>query len=211
MAEEENNKLIVCHECDALQNVSHIPAGSTAVCMCCGERLFKNSLSVIEKPLALTIASVILFIVANAYPVLQLNIAGVERHTTLTESAFIFFTQGSPELGIIVWLTSVLLPGFCLFALLYILLSIYFNRCWLFSRVLLSWVARLLPWGMMDVFLLAILVALVKLASLADVILGLGFVAFVALVLCYAAAISSIEMHMLWERLDKNSEGSACG
>ncbi len=70
------------------------------------------------------------------------------------------------------------------------------------------WASRLLPWGMMDVFLLAILVALVKLVSLADVVLGVGFIAFVALVLCYAAALSSIELHMLWNQLDKIDNGN---
>lgn len=205
--EEKNNQLIICHECDALQNVSHIAEGSVAVCMCCGERLFKNPISAIEKPLALIIACAILFVVANVYPVMQLNIAGIERETTLTGSALIFFTEGRPELAVVVWFTSVLLPGICVFSLCYILVSIYFKKCWRFTRPLLVWVSKILPWGMMDVFLLAVLVALVKLASLAEVVLGLGFSAFVVLVICYAAAISSIEMHILWSRLDENQQG----
>ncbi len=203
----KNNLLMICHECDALQDVSQIPEENIALCVCCGGRLFKNSKSAIEKPLALIIACVILFIVANSYPIMKLNIMGIERETTLTGSAIIFFEQGRPDLAMVVWFTSVLLPGFSIFALCYILISIYFKKCWRFTRSLLLWVSRLLPWGMMDVFLLAILVALVKLSSLADIVLGLGFIAFVALILCYAAAISSIEMHVLWDSLDKKSLG----
>ena len=205
MEEKNYSQLMACHECDALQNIEHIPKGNVALCVCCGQRLFKNSHSPIEKPLALIIACVILFLVANIFPVMRLSIAGIEQHVTITESARIFYELGKPELALVVWLTSVILPAFCVFSLLYILLSIHFKKPWRFSRFLLAWVSRLLPWGMMDVFLLAILVALVKLVSLAEVVLGLGFSAFVALVLCYAAAISSIEMHILWDKLDKIS------
>lgn len=203
--QKNSHQLMACHECDALQNIAHIPKGDIALCICCGQRLFKNSRSPIEKPLALIIACVILFFAANIFPVMRLSIAGIERHATLTESAHIFYDLGNPELALVVWFTSVIVPAFCVFSLFYILLSIHLKQRWRFTRFLLAWVSRLLPWGMMDVFLLAILVALVKLVSLADVILGLGFSAFVALVLCYAAAISSIEMHILWDKLDEIS------
>jgi len=93
---------------------------------------------------------------------------------------------------------------------LYVFLSIYFNKNWSLTRPLLVWVSQLLPWVMMDVYLLAILVAIVKLVSLANVILGIGFSALVGFVIFYAAAISSIEMHMLWTRLDKNCNGEQC-
>ena len=199
---------MACHECDTLQNIAHIPKGNIALCICCGQRLFKNSRSPIEKPLALIIACVILFFVANVFPLMRLNIAGIETHATLTKAAHIFFEFGNPELALMVWFTSVIVPAFCVFSLFYILLSLHLKQRWRFTRLLLAWVSRLLPWGMMDVFLLAILVALVKLVALAEIILGLGFSAFVALVLCYAAAISSIEMHILWDKLDKISTQS---
>lgn len=202
---EQANMLFVCHECDALQNVSAIKPGNVATCVCCGSSLFKNPVSGIEKPLALVIASMILFIVANIYPIMTLNIAGIERDTTLTGSALIFLQQGSPELAATVWLPSVFIPGFILFGLFYVLLSIRYNLGWSYTKPILVWVSRLLPWAMMDVFLLGVLVALVKLVALADVFLGIGFYAFVVLIFVYAAAISSLEPHVLWEALDKQA------
>jgi paraquat-inducible protein A len=53
----------------------------------------------------------------------------------------------------------------------------------------------------MDVFFLGILVALVKMVALADVVLGTGFYAFMLLIFLYAASISSLEPHLLWETL----------
>jgi len=204
---EKNQLLSVCHACDALQDVSHIPKGNIASCICCGVRLFKNSKSPIESPLALLVACAIFFIIANIYPVIQLSIAGIERETTLIETAYVIFIEGSPLLSTIVALSSVVFPGFCVFSLLYILLAIYFNKNWYLTRPLLVWVSRLLPWVMMDVYLLAILVAIVKLVSLANVVLGIGFSALVGFVIFYAATISSIEMHMLWARLDNSCNG----
>ncbi|MCW8933473.1 MAG: paraquat-inducible protein A [Gammaproteobacteria bacterium] len=205
--EEKNQLLTVCRACDALQDVSHITKGNIASCICCGVRLFKHSKSPIEFPLAILLACAIFFVIANIYPVMQLNIAGIDRETTLIETTHILFIEGSPILATIVGLSSVVFPGFCVFSLLYIFLSIYFNKKWHLTRALLIWVSRLLPWVMMDVYLLAILVAIVKLVSLANVVLGIGFSALVGFVIFYAIAMSSIEMHMLWARLDKSNNG----
>lgn len=202
MTKPKNDLLMACHECDALQNVGYVAEGNVALCSCCGQRLFKNLSAAIDKSLALILSCAILFGVANLYPIMQLTIAGFEREVTLIQSALIFYELGDPVLALVVLFSSVLLPAFCIFSLLYILLSIHFKKDWRYTRPLLVWVSRLLPWGMMDVFLLAVLVALVKLVSFADIELGIGFVAFVMLVLSYAAAISTIEMHNLWDKLD---------
>jgi paraquat-inducible protein A len=136
---------------------------------------------------------------------MTLNIAGIERAATLTDSAMIFIELGSPELAATVWLPSVFIPGFIIFGLFYVLLSIHYGLDWLYTKPILVWVSRLQPWGMMDVFLLGVLVALVKLVALADVLLGTGFYAFVVLIFVYAAATASLEPHLLWECLDKQA------
>ena len=203
--EERPSIRFVCHECDALQQVSAIKPGNTVHCICCGSKLFRNPVNGIEKPLALIIAAALLFIVANVYPVMTINIAGIERATTLTGSAMIFIELGSPELAATVWIPSVLIPGFIIYGLLYVLLSIRFNLGLPYTRPLLVWASRLLPWAMMDVFLLGVLVALVKLVALADVLLGPGFYAFIALIFAYAAATASLEPHTLWESIDRQA------
>ena len=203
---KQNRILFVCHECDALQYVSRIKPGNAASCVCCGSILFKRPVGGIEKPLALIISAAILFLVANIYPIMTINIAGIERAATLTDSAMIFIELGSPELATAVWIPSVLIPGVIISGLLYVLLSIRFNLGWPYTKPMLVWVSRLLPWGMMDVFLLGVLVALVKLVALADVLLGPGFYAFIALIFAYAAATASLEPHLLWECLDKPTD-----
>jgi paraquat-inducible protein A len=81
---------------------------------------------------------------------------------------------------------------------------------WRYTKPILVWISRLLPWGMMDVFMLGILVSIVKLVSLADVVIGTGFYAFAVLVILYTATIASLEPHTLWECL-KDQGGSREG
>lgn len=203
--EKQPGICFVCHECDALQQVTKIEPGNTVSCICCGSKLFRNPVNGIEKPLALIIATAIFFIVANLYPVMSINIAGIERSATLTDSAMIFIELGSPELAVLVWVPSVLIPGFIIFGLLYVLLSIRFDLDLPGARRILVWGGRLQPWVMMDVFLLGVLVALVKLVALASVMLGPGFYAFVALIFTYAATAASVELHTLWQSIDSQA------
>jgi paraquat-inducible protein A len=198
--------LFVCHECDALQRVPAVEPGHDASCVRCKSRLFRNPRGGIDKPLALVIASLMIFIVANLNPIMTLDILGVKLNTTITGAAYTFMRSGSPELAAIVWLPSVLLPGLILSGLFYVLFSIRFEKNWRFTKPVLVWISRLLPWGMMDVFLLGILVSLVKLVGLADVVIDMGFYAFFLVVVLYAATIASLEPHTLWEALkDQNS------
>ena len=202
-AAAQQGTLFICHECDALQRVPAIQPGNVASCACCGSTLFRNPPGGIEIPLALFISALILFLIANAYPIMKLDIAGIERATTLTGSALVFIDEGNPGLALIVWLSSVFIPGFIIVGLIYVLLSIRYALDWPFTKPVLRWVSRMLPWGMMDVFLLGILVSLVKLSALADIVLGTGFYAFAVLIVLYAAASSWLEPHQLWEQLDR--------
>jgi paraquat-inducible protein A len=197
--------LFVCHECDALQRVPAVEPGHDAICSRCKSRLFRNPKGGIDKPLALVIAVMIMFIVANIHPIMDLTITGVKLSTTITGAAHVFWQSGSPELAAIVWLPSVLIPGLIIAGLCYVLFSIRFQLNLPYTKPILVLIGRLAPWGMMDVFLLGILVSMVKLAALASIIVGIGFYAFVLAVVFYAATIASLEPHTLWESLKDQS------
>jgi paraquat-inducible protein A len=193
----------VCHECDALQDVSGVEPGNSAICVCCGNTLFKQPVGGVDKPLALVLAAAMLFIVANIFPIMQINISGLKGAATLTGTAMAFIKVGAPEMAFIVWVPSVFIPGFIVFGMLYVLISIRFGLALPATKFFLAWVSHLLPWAMLDVFLLGVLVGLVKLVALADVLLGPGFYALVAFIFTYAAASATLEPHVFWEWLDK--------
>jgi len=198
----------VCHECDALQMVPAVEPGHDANCIRCKSLLFRNPRGGIDKPLAFLIASMVMFVIANVMPIMTLTIVGVKLSTTITGAAYIFYQQGSPELAAIVWLPSVFIPGVIILSLFYVLFSVRFQMNWRYAKPLLVLTGRLLPWGMMDVFMLGILVSIVKLVGLADVVIGTGFYAFAFLVVLYASTIASLETHTLWERLTEQPGSS---
>jgi paraquat-inducible protein A len=193
--------LVACHECDTLQRVEGLPSGSVARCRCCEARLFANPKGGLDTPLALTLSCLILFLVANAYPLLTLNIKGLTHETTLSGAALALYRADMAPLAAVVWITSVLGPALIIVSMLYVLSALRFALRLPFVRQVLVWISRLQPWGMLDVFMLGVLVALVKLAGMADVVLGAGLYAYVALIFFFAAASSRIEPHLLWERL----------
>lgn len=197
-----HRQTIACHECDTLQIVPPLAPGCTARCVRCGARVLSNPKGGFDTPLALMLGAAILFLIANVYPLLVLNIGGLSQATTFTGAALTLIQEDMLPLGLAVWATSVGIPGLVIGINLYVLLAVRFRRRLPLLRPLLAWLSRIKPWGMLDVFMLGILVSMVKLADMADLVLGAGLYAFVPLILFSAGAASTLEPRMLWERLE---------
>ena len=193
--------LAVCHECDAVQRVANLSQGCVAHCSCCGARLFGNPKGGLEVPFALMLGALILFLITNLFPLLTLDINGLTQTTTLSGAAASLYDSGMQGLAAVVWFTTVAGPGLFIISTLYIIGSIRFALHLPGTRGLLLWMTRLNPWGMMDVMMLGILVALVKLVGMASIIPGPGLYAFGALIFIFAGAASRLELHLLWEKL----------
>ena len=195
--------LAVCQECDTLQQVADLPAGTTANCICCGSKLFSHPRGGLVVPLALMLACSILFLVANLFPLITLDIKGISQAATLSGAALSLYREDMKLLAAIVWITSVAGPGVIIFSALYILTALRLALRLPGVKALLILLSHFQPWGMMDVFMLGMLVALVKLGGMAEVIPGVGVMAFAALVFLFAAAMSKLEIPFLWQRLEQ--------
>jgi paraquat-inducible protein A len=194
--------LIICEECDTLQQAPTLSPGEVAQCICCGSRLYANRPGGLDTPLALMAASLVLYLLANLFPLLTLEIQGLSQTTTISGASLALFRQEMEVLSVIVWVTSVLLPGVIISGTVYVLLALRLSLKLPALRPLLLLLSHLQPWGMMDVFMLGILVALVKLSSSAQIIPGPGIAAFGTLVVLFAMAMSRIEIRQMWNRLD---------
>ncbi len=204
---EKGAVLFVCHECDLLQRIVSVPEGATARCRRCGAVLWKHTRNSVERTLAFSVTALVLFVIANAFPFLALKSGSIVQQTTLLSGVLALQAQGYWLLAGVVLLTSVLFPLAQILATLYLLLPLRFGRRpWQFRRLfrLLGWVE---PWSMMEVFMLGILVAVVKLAKMASVVPGGSLYAFVALIFVLAAAMSSLDPHQVWEEAER---GGGC-
>ena len=199
------NSLIACHECDLLYQKQPLPPGGTARCVRCGAALYRHKRNSLDRVLALTIAGLILFMVANFYPFLTFRLEAQVQETTLISGVLELFAQGMWIVALVVLLTSILIPLLQIIGMLYILLPLKLNR----QPWKLPFIFRLVrgfkPWGMLEVFMLGILVAFVKLAKMANLIPGIALFAFLALIFVLAASAVALDPHIVWSRLDKRT------
>ena len=197
------DSLIACHECDLIQRVKPIPQKGIAICRRCGAVLYRHKPNSLERTLALSIAGLILFVVANTYPFLALKMESQFHQTTLITGIKELYVQGMQGLAVLVLLTTILAPLAQLIGLLYILLPLRYHRNPPKFAPIFRFVRSLQPWSMMEVFMLGILVSVVKLAKMAKIVPGIAIFSFFALIVVLAAATVSLDPHAVWKRWEE--------
>jgi paraquat-inducible protein A len=193
---------MACHECDLLQKIPALPVGATAKCCRCGALLYRHKSNSLERSLALTLSGLILFAIANAFPFLSFKIGAQIQETTLISGTIELFRQDLWSLAALVCFTCILSPLLQLLGIMYVLLPLKFGRtAWKMPQVF-RLVQGLGPWGMMEVFMVGILVSVVKLAKMAAILPGISLYAFMALIFVLAGVVAVLDPHLIWERLD---------
>lgn len=194
--------VVACHDCDLLNRLPDHAAG-TLLCARCGAVLHRHRPDSIERSLALTLGATILFAVALSFPFLAIKSGGFVQETRLLTGIVELWRQELYSLATLVLFTCVLVPLLQMTGLLYLLVPVKLGRPAPLSFPVLRLVQRAAPWGMLEIFMLGILVALVKLGKMATIVPGIAVFAFGGLVLVMAAAVSTFDPHLLWERLDR--------
>lgn len=160
----------------------------------------------IEHTLALVITALVLLIIANVYPILQIQVAGHELGTTLFACVNYLFTHEMLFLAGLVFLTTIGAPLIQLTGMLYVFLPLYFHRIPPYAPLVYRLVRTVRAWSMLEVLLLGILVSVVKLSALATVIPGIALGAFALLILFIAEILSSLNTEMVWEQIAPDTQ-----
>ena len=173
--------LIACHECDALLHKPRLGGREIARCPRCAALLYRNSAAQIERICALALAALITFVIAQAFPILEMNVNGNRVQTTLIGAIDSLWHQDMAIVGVMVFCSTVLFPLVEMSALLYLLLPIRRGIVPPGFNLVLCAIELVRPWGMIEVFMLGILVTIVKMVSLARVVPDAALFAFAAL------------------------------
>ena len=192
---------MACPDCDLLQQLPALAPGGKARCCRCGHVLTVGSSDPFDRPLALTIAAAIAFIVANTTPLMGLSAVGRHASTTIGQGAYEMWVQGERVTATIVAFCAVLAPGGYLLFLLTVLLAVRRPPAPRWIGEMLRGAHAMRPWSMNEVMLLGILVALIKIAELATVEPGVGMYAVGALVILFAAIAATVDPHAIWARV----------
>jgi len=178
-----------------------MPKDARAECARCGAVVDTNTRNTLGRTAAFTLAALMFYWPANVYPILHMEIYGARSENTVYGGAVSLFQHGQRLVAVIVFLASLVIPLLKLLGLFYLVVSTRFR--WTRYRRVRTWIYRAVdvigPWAMLDVFLLAILVSLVKLGELATVLPGRGLFAFTAVVVLTILASTSFDPAQIWE------------
>jgi paraquat-inducible protein A len=157
----------------------------------------------LDRALAFYVAAAIFFVIANCFPVVAIRVGEVAVPATLVGAAGALWSQHMGLIALVVMATTVVIPAielFCTTSVLALAESRHpFGTLAYFFRVRQG----LRPWNMIEIFMLGALVAIVKLESLATVVLGTGLWALVAFVLTHAAAAHVFDPQEFWNEIKR--------
>lgn len=192
------SSIVVCHACDLVHRRDALTRGARVRCVRCRAELFRTSSAGIDVVLALAATAAVLFVMSNAFPLVALQLNGSMRTTTLVGAALALYDQGYAPVAALVLLTTLVVPLFQIAALLYVLLPLRLNVQASRQNQVFRALTRLRPWAMSEVFMLGALVALVKLAALANVIPGVSLFSYGALMVVLAALTYVAPAEQFW-------------
>jgi paraquat-inducible protein A len=194
--------ILACDTCGLAQRIEPLAPGMTAECIRCGSAVASRPATGGEVTVALTLAALVLYVPANIYPILRMNLYGAYSENTVWDGVVSLMQYGQYFVAAIVFLASIVIPLLKLLGLLFLVGSVRWGRGRrLRGRThIFRFIDAIGPWAMLDVFLLAILVALVKLGDLARVIPGPGLIAFTFMVVLTMLASQSFDPKTIWNR-----------
>lgn len=192
---------ISCNTCGLLQQVDPVPRGRVAECARCGSRLTEGPRGSLQLTAALALAALILYVPANIYPIMRMHLHGAYSESTVWGGVVTLADQDHWFIALIVFLASIVIPVMKLSGLLYLVISARFKlgRRLRDRTRIYRFIDVIGPWAMLDVFLLAVLIALVRLGAIATVLPGPGLVAFAAVVVLTMLATASFDPKMIWQ------------
>jgi len=191
----------ICHECDEVCRIDNPHRPGRYKCPNCGHRLFSNRPGMIEKVYAYNIAALMLFVVTNYFPFLSFHVAGSTSHANFATSIIYLFKEGQWLLGLAILMTTIVVPATRIVLYLLLFGPLYHGYLPRYSGSVLRMLEELLPWGMIDVFLVGVLVSIVKLVKMGTIIPGTSLWAFMIMVFVMAAAQANFDPHGIWERI----------
>ncbi len=190
--------LLVCTDCRATVRAVRGPA---AGCPRCGAAIHERKPNSLATTTALIVSAAVLYLPANLLPVMHMRTFFGEEDDTIMSGVLALVQDGSWPLAVLVFAASIVVPLLKLLAMGWLLLGVRrrsrgsaLQRSRLFRMV--EFVGR---WSMLDVYAIALLVALVQIRTVATVRAGLGALAFAAVVVLTMLAAQSFDERLLWD------------
>jgi paraquat-inducible protein A len=205
--QDSEQELTACLQCDLLMPRPTVAPGERAVCPRCGAHLAALPRDGLLRSLAYCVSAVVLLGLAVSFPFMTMKVGGIENIMTLPQSALELYHQGMVVLSVLVAASILLIPTAILGLVLALVGQLMRGR----PAPWLAPVARVIfglgTWSMVEVFVIGVIVSLVKLASMADIVLGLSFWSYAAFGVCLTAMLSSLDRDFVWREIERTQAG----
>jgi paraquat-inducible protein A len=189
--------LLVCTHCRATVRA----IGRRALCPRCGGSIHDRKPHSLALTAALTASAALLYVPANLLPVMHTHTFFSDDDDTIMSGVLSLIDDGSWPLALLVFVASIVVPLLKLIAMTWLMLSLRrptrshpLQKARLFRLV--EFIGR---WSMLDVFAIAIIVALVQIHSFATIHVGLGALAFGSVVFLTMLAAQCFDERLLWD------------
>lgn len=198
--------LLICHECHQLNPQQ--PDSRKQFCTRCGGRLHARRPNSLVRTWALLLTAAVLYIPANLLPIMTVNSLGKGQSDTIMSGVIELVNYGMLPIAAVVFIASILVPTFKLVGIALLLysgatpsadvgasadidVSLYRMDC---------------RWSMLDIFVIAILVAVVNFGSLASIEPGYGATAFASVVVLTMLAALTFDPRLIWDNTNSDDD-----
>jgi paraquat-inducible protein A len=187
--------VVACETCGLVQRVDPLAKNTAAECFRCGAFLG------VRRGAASLHAALVLYVPANMYPILRMEFYGAHSDNTIWDGVVSLAQHNQWVVAAIVFMASIAVPLIKLAGLFFLVVSsiVRRGRRLRWRTGLYKMIDTVGPWAMLDVFLLAVLVSLVKLGQLATVVPGPGLFAFSGVVVFTMLASAAFDPKIIWE------------
>ena len=198
--------ILTCTECHELNRQE--ADNDEQTCTRCGAMVHARRPNSLTRTWALLITAAIIYIPANVLPIMTVSSLGQGDPSTIMSGVIQLVQHGMIPIAAVVFIASILVPTFKLVGIALLLFSVQRKqplsarqRIWMYRFI--EFIGR---WSMLDIFVIAILVAVVNFGRLASVEANLGAIAFASVVILTMLAAVTFDPRLIWDNTESDDD-----
>ncbi|VVO44840.1 paraquat-inducible protein A [Pseudomonas fluorescens] len=198
--------ILICMECHELNRQE--PDSNEQTCTRCGALVHARRPNSLVRTWALLVTAAILYIPANLLPIMTVSSLGQGAPSTIMSGVIELVQHGMFPIAAVVFIASILVPTFKLVGIALLLFSVQRHQP-LSARqriMMYRFIEFIGRWSMLDIFVIAILVALVSFGRLASIEANLGAVAFSSVVILTMLAAVTFDPRLIWDNTESDDD-----
>ena len=198
--------ILICTECHDLNK--HEPDADEQSCSRCGALIHARRPNSLTRTWALLITAAILYIPANLLPIMTINSLGQGDPSTIMSGVIQLVQHGMFPIAAVVFIASILVPTFKLVGIGLLLFSVQRHQPLSAQQriIMYRFIEFIGRWSMLDIFVIAILVAVVNFGRLASVEANLGAAAFASVVILTMLAAVTFDPRLIWDNTESDDD-----